>query len=83
VARTGYQVDVPLPSFSDFQADPVPLLGQDLPLMQLASPSEFIRVAGRALLVPLSPLALGGQAVLQGFSNNSSRSGWGAFSLLS
>jgi hypothetical protein len=79
----GSRVDVPLPSFSDFQAAPVLLLRQDLSLMQLASPSEYIRVAGRALLVPLSPHALGGQAVLQGFSNNSLRSGWGAFSLLS
>jgi hypothetical protein len=79
----GYQVDVPLQSFSDFQAGGTALLPLRHPLMQLASPSEYIRITGRALLVPLSPLALGCQALLQGISDNSLRFGWGAFSLLS
>jgi hypothetical protein len=53
------------------------------PLMQLASPAEYFRIVGSALLVQRSPLALGCHSVLQGFPDNSLRFGWYAESLLS
>jgi hypothetical protein len=44
--------------------------------MQLASPSEYIRIAGIVLLVQQVPLALGRYTVLQGFPDNSLRFSW-------
>jgi hypothetical protein len=46
------------------------------PLMQSASPSEFIRIAGSASSVQHSPHALSRYTVLQGLPDNSLRSGW-------
>ena len=51
--------------------------------MQSASSSEYIRIAGSALLVRLAPLALGRYTVLQGIPDNSLSSDWYTKTLLS
>jgi hypothetical protein len=78
VARMEPEVVFPLQSFSGLQAEETSLLTSPLPLMQSASTSEFIRIVGSALLVQHSPHALGRYTVLQGFPDNSLRSGWDA-----
>jgi hypothetical protein len=51
--------------------------------MQSACSSEYLEIAGIALLVYHSPLALGRYTVLQGFPDNSLRFNWYVKPLLS